>query len=197
MRKKNFETPMPQGNVTYERKGVTSEIAIPLLSCLMVGLGVATALTVIQWGALGIEPMRAIGVGGGVGLLIASLATAWRFYQAVVWFGERITRKDWDKDGWVGEPEPPRFIYVRGTPRQNSKDDDLADFTKGLYTKGMGRRAWVGSRMPTTGHTVTRGLYDKWSGVLLQAGILEDLGDGRGKELTCSLDEALDTLDLA
>lgn len=192
MRRKNFEVPAQQRNTT----GITSEITVPLLACVLVGIGIAAALVVVQWGVLGIEPMRAIGVGGGTGLLAASLATSWRFYQAVVWFGESVTQKDWDKDGWVGEPEP-HFVYVRpGTGRRDSELDDLRDFTQGLYTKGTGRRAWVGSRLATTGHTVTRGTFDRFCGVLLKAGVLEDLGDGKGKELVCSLDAAFDALGL-
>jgi hypothetical protein len=148
MRRKNFETPTQQGNVatTYERKGITSEIIIPLLSCLLVGLGVATSLVIAQWGILAVDLQDALRFGGGVGLLIASLAVTWRFYKAVVWITEEATRRDWDKDGYVGEPPEPRIITVRAnnhapvTDKRERLHQELMDFVKGCEVDTSMRR---------------------------------------------------------
>jgi len=146
MRRKNFETPMPMGNaVTYERKGITSEIVIPLLACVLFGLGVTVSLVVVQWGILDIEGRDALKFGGGVGVLAASLAVTWRFFKAVVWIAEEATRRDLDRDGWVGEPEP-RIITVRGgqpSPVEDKKErvrEELANFVRGCEVDTSMRR---------------------------------------------------------
>lgn len=145
MKRKNFETPMQPGQVTYERKGITSEILIPLLSCLLVGMGVAISLVMVQWGILDINLKAALKFGGGIGLLIASLAVTWRFYKAVVWIAEEATRRDLDRDGWVGEPEP-RIITVRANqgatvigPRERLRQE-LDDFVRGCQVDTSMRR---------------------------------------------------------
>ena len=169
-------------------------ITIPLAEMLLASLGVSILIGLLSyWG--GADLVGAAATAGGVFVLLAAGLLALRFGKAVMWGLERATGTDLDGDEVIGKPEP-HFVYVRGTPGRNSEFDDLRDFTQGLYTKGTGRRAWVGSRLATTGHVLTRGMYDRFCGVLLQARILEDLGEGRGTELACSLDEALDALDL-
>ena len=179
-----------------EASPVTYQVGIPLVEMLLASLGVAVLIGLLSiLGGAG--PMSAIKAGGVVFVVLIAVLLAVRFGKAVMWGLERATGTDLDGDQVIGEPEHDHhFVYVRGTPGRNSELDDVRDFTQGLYTKGTGRRAWVGSRLATTGHTVTRGMYDRFCGVLLQAGILEDLGEGRGTELACSLDEALDALDL-
>ena len=194
MKRRNFETPTQQGNVTYERKGITSEIVIPLLACVFFGLGVTIALTVIQCGIRDISVEDALRLGGGVGVLVASLAMAWRFYRAVVGIAEKVTRRDLNRDGWIGEPEP-RFVYVKGTEQRNSRDDDLADFVRGCYTRGTGRRAWSGARLPTTNHKLSKSRWVRFTFILLKAGLLKR-APGGGTELTCELEEALRVLGL-
>ena len=194
MRRKNFETPMQQGQVTYERKGITSEIVIPLLACVLFGLGVTIALVVIQWGIWDINAKDALKFGGGVGVLMASLALTWRFFKAAVGITEKVTRRDLNRDGWIGEPEP-RFVYVKGTEQRNSRDDDLADFVRGCYTRGTGRRAWAGARLPTTNHKLSKTRWARFTLILFKAGLLKR-APGGGTELTCELDEALKILRL-
>ena len=174
---------------------VTYRVAIPLVEMMLASLGVAVVIGLLSAWLFGAGLESAATTGGGVFVLLAAVLLALRFGKSVLWGIEGLTGQDLDGDQVIGEPEP-RLIYVRGTGRRNSHDDDLADFVRGLYTKGTGRRAWVGSRLATTGHTVTRGIYDGFCGVLLKARILEDLGNGRGSELTCELDEALDALGL-
>ena len=173
---------------------VTYQVGLPVLEMLLASLGVSVLVGLLAtWG--GADLVGAARTSGLVFVVLAAILLAIRFGRAVLWGIEGLTGADLDGDQQVGKP---RFVYVRqGTGRRDSELDDLRDFTQGLYTKGTGRRAWVGSRLATTGHTVTRGTFDRFSGVLLRAGVLEDLGDGRGTELTCDLDEALDALDLA
>ena len=180
-----------------EASPVTYQVGIPLVEMFLASLGISVLAGVLaNLGGAGLA--GAAKMGGVVFVLLAAILLALRFGRAVLYGIEGLTGQDLDKDGVVGEPEHDHhFVYVRGTPGRNSELDDLRDFTQGVYSKGTGRRGSVGSRLATTGHTVTRGMYDRFCGVLLQAGILEDLGEGRGTELTCSLDEALDTLDLA
>jgi len=170
-------------------------VAIPLVEMLLASLGVAVVIGLLSvLGGAG--PMGAVKTGGVAFVLLAAILLVLRFGKAVLWGLERATGQDLDGDQVVGKPEK-HFVYVHNAPRRNSELDDLRDFTQGCYTRGTGRRVWVGSRLPTTNHTVTRGIYDRFCNVLQNAGILEDLGDGRGKELACTLDEALDALDLA
>jgi len=170
-------------------------ITIPLAEMLLASLGVAVMIGLLA-SLGGADLVGAAKAGGLAFVVLAAILLAVRFGKAVLWGLERATGADLDGDQVIGTPEP-HFVYVRGTPGRNSELDDVRDFVQGCYTKGTGRRAWVGSRLATTGHTVTRGMYDRFAAVLLQAGVLEDLGDGRGTELTCDLDEALETLDLA
>lgn len=169
-------------------------VAIPLAEMLLASVGVGVVIGLLSWWG-GADLAGAASTAGVVFVLLAAILLAVRFGRAVLWGLERATGTDLDGDQEIGQPES-HFVYVRGTPRRNSELDDLRDFTQGLYTRGTGRRAWVGSKLATSGHTVTRGMYDRFSGVLLQAGILEDLGEGRGTELTCELEEALETLGL-
>lgn len=192
MRQKNFETPIQQGQVTYERKGITSEILIPLMACVLFGLGVTVALAVIQWGILNIGLKAALKFGGGVGLLAASLALTWRFYKAVVWIAEETTRHDLDRDGWVGEPEP-RIITVRanqGTtvtgPRERLRQE-LDDFVKGCQVDTSMRR-WE----PILG----RDKYLMFRQILLEAGHAawtSDADKRAGWELTAPAEEIIAT----
>ena len=179
-----------------EASPVTYQVGIPVAELLLASLGVAVMIGLVRVWVFGVALASAATSGAGVFVLLAAGLLAVRFGKSVLWGLERATGTDLDGDQVIGEPEP-HFVYVRGTPGRNSELDDLQDFVQGCYTKGTGRRAWIGSRLATTGHTMTRGTFDRFMGVLLKAGILEDLGEGRGTELTCSLDEALDTLDLA
>ena len=192
MRRKNFETPMPQGNVitSYERKGITSEILIPLLACVLFGLGVTVALTVLQWGVLDIGLKAALKFGGGVGVLAASLAVTWRFYKSVVWIAEEAARKDLDRDGWIGEPEP-RIITVRANQGATVADprerlhEELVDFVKGCAVDSSMRR-WE----PILG----RDKYMMFRQVLLEAGHaawVSDADKRAGWELTRPADEII------
>jgi len=145
MKRKNFEAPA-QGNVTYERKGVTSEIVIPLLNCTLFGLGIALALAIVQWGILNIPPKAAFQFAGAIGLLAASLALTWRFYKAIVWIAEDSMNRDLDRDGWIGEPEP-RIITVRGGDRAQAAEDrrdqvrqQMLDFVRGCEIDTSMRR---------------------------------------------------------
>jgi len=174
---------------------VTYQVGIPMLEMGLASLGVAVMIGLLA-SLGGADLVGAAKAGGLAFVVLVAILLAVRFGRAVLWGIEGLTGADLDNDQVVGKPEP-HFVYVRGTPGRNSELDDLRDFTQGLYTKGTGRRAWVGTRLATTGHAVTRGMYDRFAAVLLQAGVLEDLGDGRGTELTCDLDEALETLDLA
>ena len=177
-----------------EASPVTYTVAIPLVEMMLASLGVAVLIGLLSTLG-GADVVGAVKAGGIVFVVLIAGLLALRFGKAVMWGLERATGTDLDGDEVIGKPEP-HFVYVRGTPGRNSEFDDLRDFTQGLYTKGTGRRAWVGSRLATTGHVLTRGMYDRFCGVLLQARILEDLGEGRGTELACSLDEALDALKL-
>ena len=189
MRRKNFELPTQQGNMTYERKGITSEIVIPLLACVLFGLGGTVALTVIQWGILGLDTEDALKFGGGVGVLAASLAVTWRFFKAVVWIAEEATRRDLDRDGWIGEPEPePRFITIRGKQAPAIEDKrerlkkELEDFVRGCEVDTSMRR-WE----PSLG----REKYLMFRTVLMEAGHAAWVnGDRRqGWELTAPVEE--------
>lgn len=176
-----------------EASPVTYTVAIPLAELTLASLGVAVLMGLLSTLG-GADIAGAVKTGGIVFVVLTAILLAVRFGKSVLWV-EKATGRDWDMDGEVGEPEP-RFVYVRRGQGRNSHNNDLRDFLQGCYTRGTGRRAWVGSRLAGTGHTVTRGTYDRFCGVLLSAGILEDLGGGRGKELVCSLDEAMETLGL-
>jgi len=171
-------------------------VAIPLAEMALASLGVAVIIGLLSTLG-GADVVGAAETGAVAFVVLAAILLALRFGKAVLWGLERATGADLDGDSVVGKPES-HFVYVRQgqNVRRNSELDDLADFVRGCYTRGTGRRAWIGSRLATTGHTVTRGMFDRFCGVLLQAGILEDLGDGRGSGLTCELDEALDALGL-
>ena len=172
----------------------TYTVGIPLVEMTLASLGVSVLLGLLSTLG-GADTLSAVKTGGMVFVVLAAVLLTVRFGKAVLWGLEKATGLDINQDGDVGEPRP-RYVYVKGTGRRNSHDDDLADFVRGCYTRGTGRRAWTGARLATTGHTVTRGIYDGFCGVLLKARILEDLGNGRGSELTCELDEALDALGL-
>jgi len=170
-------------------------VAIPLVEMLLASLGVAVLIGLLS--TLGGADLVGAAEAGAVAFVVlAAILLALRFGQAVLWGLERATGQDLDGDQIVGQPDH-RYVYVRGgSGRRDSHDDDLADFVRGCYTRGTGRRAWAGARLATTNHKVTRGMYDRFCGVLLKAGILEDLGNGAGKELTCELEEALEDLGL-
>ena len=151
MKRYNAEA-QAQGSVTYERKGITSEIAIPLLACTLFGLGIALALAVIQWGILNIPPKTAFQFAGGIGLLATSLAVTWRFFKAIVWIAEGVSGKDLDQDSYVqdsyvGESEP-RFITVRAngqapaTDKREQVRQQMLDFVRGCEVDTSMRR-WV------------------------------------------------------
>jgi len=165
----------------------------------MLEMGLASLGVAVMIGLLaslgGADLVGAAKAGGLAFVVLAAILLAVRFGKAVLWGLEKATGADLDGDQVIGKPEP-HFVYVRGTPGRISELDDLRDFTQGLYTKGTGRRAWVGTRLATTGHTVTRGTYDRFADTLLKAGILEDLGEGRGTGLVCELEEALEVLGL-
>ena len=194
MRQKNFETPIQQGQVTYERKGITSEILIPLFSCLLVGIGVSIALVIIQWGILDINWRSAFKFGAGIGLLTASVAVTWRFYKAVVWITEETTRRDLDRDGWVGEPEP-RIITVRanqGTTATGQRErlrQELDNFVRGCQVDTSMRR-WE----PHLG----RDKYLMFRTVLMDSGHanwINDTDNRAGWELTAPAEDIIATFD--
>lgn len=180
-----------------EASPVTYAIGIPLAEMLLASLGVALAIGLLSWWG-GADLVGAVSASVGVFVLLVAVLLAVRFGKAFLWGLERFTGVDLDGDQIVGKPgHDHHFVYVRGGARRNNSELlDLEGFVRGCYTRGPGRRLWLGSRLPGTGHTVTRGMYDKFCDILLQAGILEDLGEGRGKELACSLEEALASLDL-
>lgn len=171
-------------------------VAIPLAEMALASLGVAVIIGLLSTLG-GADVVGAAETGAVAFVVLAAILLALRFGKAVLWGLERATGADLDGDSVVGKPES-HFVYVRQgqNVRRNSELDDLADFVRGCYTRGTGRRAWAGARLATTNHKVTRGMYDRFCRVLLRAGILEDLGDGRGSGLTCELDEALDALGL-
>lgn len=195
MKRKNFETPMQQGQVTYERKGITSEVVIPLLSCILFGLGVTIALAVAQWGFLNIGPKAAWRFAGSAGVLLSSLALTWRFYRAITWIAEEATRRDLDRDGWIGEPPEPRIITIRGgqTPAIEDKRErlrqELEEFVKGCQVDTSMRR-WE----PRLG----RDKYLMFRQILLEAGhaAWTSNADKRaGWELTAPAEDIIATFD--
>ena len=181
---------------TYEHKGVTSEIVIPLLSCILIGIGITTALTVAQWGIIGIALSRALQFGAGSGALAASLAITWRFYQAVVWFAEEQTDRDLDQDGVTGQPAPepePRIITVRsnngGAPRSqyDQMREQMEEFVRGCEVDTSMRR-WE----PRIG----RGRYMMFRAALMDAGHADWVtpSDKRqGWKLTAPADKIIDS----
>lgn len=187
MRRKNFDVPT-QGNMTYERKGVTSEIVIPLMACALFGLGIALSLAVVSWGILDMDRKPAFEFAGAVGLLAMSLALTWRFYKAIIWVAEDISGKDLDQDGYVGEPEP-RIITVRGngatvTTAHERLRQDLEGFVRGCEVDTSMRR-WT----PSLG----REQYLMFRTVLMEAGHAAWTNDDRrqGWELTAPADDII------
>jgi len=190
MRKNNSQVQFRSSAVSP----VVYQVTLPMLEMSLASLGVSVLLGLLSvLGGAGW--LAAVKTGGVVFVVLVALLVALRFGKAFLWGIEAMTDADLNGDQVIGKAEP-HFVYVRGTPGRNSELDDLRDFTQGLYTRGTGRRAWMGSRLPGTGHVLTRGMFDRFCSVLLEAGILEDLGGGRGTELTCSLDEALQVLGL-
>jgi len=187
-----FDTPAPYGNsVTYERKGVVSEVVIPLLNCLIFGVGITLALLIVQWGFFDIPPRPALAFAGGVGVLAASLATTWRFYKAIVWFAEEAARRDLDRDGWVGQPEDePRIITVRAAPTSTIEDkreklrQEMASFIRGCAVDTSMRR-WE--------HQIGREKYLIFRQVLMDAGHAAWTNDDRrqGWELTTPAEDII------
>ena len=181
-------------NVVYERKGITSEIVIPLLGCILLGAGGAIALTVIQWGMLGIGLRASLVFGLGVGILIASLAMTWRFYKAVTWIAEVAIRRDLDRDGSIGEPEP-RIITVRanqGAPVPDARErlrEQLEGFVRGCAIDTSMRR-WE----PILG----RDKYLMFRTILMEAGHAawkNDTDTRAGWELTAPSQEIISSFD--
>ncbi|MBC8249737.1 MAG: hypothetical protein H8E90_08675 [Anaerolineales bacterium] len=189
MKRKDFEVPAQQGSVTYERKGITSEIVIPLLACTLFGLGIALALAIVQWGILNIPPKDAFQFAGAIGLLAMSLALTWRFFKAVVWIAEEATRRDLDQDGWVGEPEP-RIITVRGgnggsaVSKYKQTRQALETFVRGCEVDTSMRR-WEPS--------IGRQKYLTFRTVLMEAGHAAWINNDRhqGWELTAPADDII------
>ena len=174
-------------------------VAIPLVEALLASLGVAVVIGLVRVWVFGAGLISAATTAAGVFVLLAAVLLAVRFGRAVIHGLELATGVDIDGDDVIGpDPEPePRFVYVkRGSGRRSSHDDDLADFVRGCYTRGTGRRAWGAARLATTNHKLTKGMWQKFTGIMLKAGVLEDLGPGNGTELTCELEEALEVLGL-
>jgi len=195
MKRHNFEPQLQTPrNVSYERKGVISEIVIPLLACILFGLGLAVSLAIIQWGFLNIQARRALEFGGWIGLLAAAIAVTWRFFKSITWFAEEATRRDLDRDGWIGEPTPepePRIITLRAHARPNNKrerlKEEMADFIQGCEIDTSMRR-WA----PHLG----RDKYLMFRTVLMEAGHAEWCnGDKRqGWELTAPANDIIASL---
>jgi len=172
-------------------------VAIPLVEALLASLGVGVVIGLVRSWVFGAGPISAATTAAGVFVLLAAVLLAVRFGRAVIHGLELATGVDIDGDDVIGPDPEPRFVYVkRGSGRRNFHDDDLADFVRGCYTRGTGRRAWAAGRLATTNHKLTKGMWQKFTGVMLKAGVLEDLGPGNGTELTCELEEALEVLGL-
>jgi len=169
-------------------------VAIPLAELLLASLGVAVLIGLLS--ALGGADLVGAAEAGAVAFVVlAAILLALRFGQAVLWGLERATGQDLDGDQIVGQPDH-RYVYVRGgSGRRDSHDDDLADFVRGCYTRGTGRRAWAGARLATTNHMLSKGMWARFTGIMLKAGVLEAVPGG-GSELVCELDEALEALGL-
>ncbi len=178
-----------------EASPLTYTVAIPLAHMILAAVGVGLVITLATTWLLGVDLAGAATTGGAVALLLTALFLTLRFGREVLWGLERATRQDLDGDQVIGEPEEPRLIYVKGTTRRNSHDDDLADFVRDCYTRGTGRRGWAGARLATTNHKLSKGMWARFTGIMLKAGVLEN-APGGGTELTCELEEALRILRL-
>ena len=175
-----------------EASPLTYTVAIPLAHMILAAVGVGLVITLAATWIFRAGLIGAATTGGAVALLLAAVFLTLRFGREVLWGLERTTQRDLNGDQVVGEP---RFIYVKGTSRRNSRDDDLRDFVQGCYTRGTGRRGWADARLATTNHKLSKGMWTKFTGIMLKAGILEN-APGGGTELTCELDEALKILQL-
>jgi len=187
-------------NVQFRSKAASPlayVVGIPLTEALLASLGGSVIVGLLNAWLFGAGAVGALTAAGGAFALLTAVLLTLRFGKAVLYSLEAATGLDIDQDGEVGEPEP-RFIYVRNgkqpIAREQRQLDDLRAFVEGCYTRGVSRRAWTGCQLPGTGHTVTRGTWQRYTDAMLKAGVLEETPTGR--ELTCDLDEALDILEL-
>ena len=168
-----------------EASPVTYQVGLPLLEMVLASLGISVLAGLLATlGGAGL--VGAAKTGGVVFVVLAAILLALRFGKEVLQGIKGLTVAQ------VGAPEP-RFIYVKGAGQR--KDDDLADFVRGLPTKGTSRRDWVGSRLPTTNHLMTKGMWTRFTSILSKAGLLESISGG-GTEFTADVDEALEVLGL-
>jgi len=164
MRRRNFERPWPEQNVTYERKSATSELWIPLASCLLTGSGVGVFLFTLAWGIVGLDFKSAAVLALGTDALISSAAITWRFGKGLKNEIERATGLDINRDGWIGEPEP-ELVVLKGPGETVSKREaflgELKTFIRGCAIDTSARR-WE----PSLGRTRYQGYRD----ALIEAG---------------------------
>ena len=105
MKGKNFE-PWAD-SVTYERKSLTTEVAIPLFQAILVGLAVVAAVTILGTALTGIA-FYGLSAGVVIGALASCVLLAWRFcnevLREVIWLTEERVGADIDRNGYVGRP---------------------------------------------------------------------------------------------
>lgn len=161
-----------------------SEPWVPLAQASTVGAGVgagtlavAVLLAIVARLAWWL-PVLAGAVGGLLGFGCAAVLLTVDA-RRLTWTIEAGTGFDFDRDGIIGEPEPvradPRFVYVRDPSAQRRNDGarDLRYWLREAYgPRGTTWRAWEGQRLPS-GAEVTRELWDRYTGLLLRAGLAE------------------------
>jgi len=140
MRRKPWGGEEPQ-EITYTRRDLTSEVLIPLLQSLAVGVAIAVVIIVLTGFFRGGGLLLRVEAASAIGLVVACVLIAWRFTKDVrapyIQALEERVGVDIDRDGVVGVPQRPAIDPMR--------IDSLARlFIRNVYN-GLptSRRWWV------------------------------------------------------
>jgi len=189
--------------VSYERRAparpasLESDVLVPLAQSALTGIIIATP-TAAAAAVMGYYWVDSLVIGGVVGTVVVTITWLVRMdaHSKLLWLVENVTGRDLDGDGkTVPPPAPPVQIEVSHTaPNGNLQRMLLFELPDGITEKTfhnwiaavtndgihtLARSHWVGRGKP-----FSRSQYDNFLKELERAGLVHNVGDGRGRQLT-------------